>query len=80
MAARRRRSDETHAATLPKLIRPQEFDTFLLLHRGRPFAIRSEKGHTVPPVFHRRRKAYTTTAYTSVNFTEPPPNASKHIL
>jgi len=24
--------------------------------------------------------AYTTTAYTSVNFIEPPPNASKHIL
>ena len=24
--------------------------------------------------------AYTTTAYNSVNFTEPPPNASKHIL
>jgi len=24
--------------------------------------------------------AYTTTAYISVNFTEPPPNASKHIL
>jgi len=24
--------------------------------------------------------AYTTTAYTSVNFIEPPPNASKHVL
>ena len=24
--------------------------------------------------------AYTTTAYNSVNFTEPPPNASKHNL